>query len=170
MTAPFRALGLGPVSVKPHRQREGIGNQLVRMGLEQAREGGWQGVFVVGDPKFYARFGFEPALAMGFTSRYSGPHLMALALGRELPTREGVIGYASAFESLGLVSGCPLRSFDLNPRIGCASRLPSVWVDLFALRLRPNYRRNRAHVSRASADLRRRWPGVVIDNGLQDAR
>ena len=66
MTAPFRALGLGPVSVKPHRQCEGIGNQLVRMGLEQAREGGWQGVFVVGDPKFYTRFGFEPALAKGF--------------------------------------------------------------------------------------------------------
>jgi putative acetyltransferase len=101
MAAPFRALGLGPVSVKPHRQREGIGNQLVCMGLEQAREGGWQGVFVVGDPKFYTHFGFEPALAKGFTSRYSGPHLMALAFGKELPTREGVIGYASAFDSLG---------------------------------------------------------------------
>ena len=101
MAAPFGALGLGPVSVKPHRQREGIGNQLVRMGLEQAREGGRQGVFVVGDPKFYTRFGFDPALAKGFTSRYSGPHLMALALGRKLPTREGVIGYASAFDSLG---------------------------------------------------------------------
>jgi putative acetyltransferase len=51
--------------------------------------------------KFYTRFGFEPSLAKGFTSRYSGPHLMALALGKELPTREGVIGYASAFDSLG---------------------------------------------------------------------
>ena len=56
MAAPFRALGLGPVSVKPHRQREGIGNQLVRMGLEQAREGGWRGVFVVGDPKILYPF------------------------------------------------------------------------------------------------------------------
>jgi putative acetyltransferase len=101
MAAPFRALGLGPVSVKPHRQREGIGNQLVRMGLEQAIEGGWKGVFVVGDPKFYTRFGFQAALAKGFTSRYSGPHLMALARCRKLPTREGVIGYASAFDSLG---------------------------------------------------------------------
>jgi putative acetyltransferase len=101
MAAPFRALGLGPVSVKPNRQREGIGSQLIRTGLEQAREAGWQGVFVVGDPKLYTRFGFEPALAKGFTSRYSGPHLMAVALGRELPTREGVIGYAAAFDSLG---------------------------------------------------------------------
>jgi putative acetyltransferase len=101
MTAPFRALGLGPVSVKPNRQRAGIGSRLVRTGLDQAREGGWQGVFVVGDPKLYTRFGFEPALANGFTSRHSGPHLMALALGRELPTRAGIIEYASAFDSFG---------------------------------------------------------------------
>ena len=97
MTAPFRALGLGPVSVKANRQRAGIGCQLVRTGLDQARAGGWQGVFVVGDPKFYSRFGFDPDLASGFMCRYSGPHLMALALGRELPTRAGVIEYASAF-------------------------------------------------------------------------
>ena len=63
-------------------------------------------MFVVGDPKFYTRFGFDPALAKGFTSRYSGPHLMALAFGRELPTPERVIGYASAFEThqVGLAS------------------------------------------------------------------
>jgi hypothetical protein len=56
---------------------------------------GGKAVAAVGD------FGFDSALAKGFTSRYSGPRLMALALGRELPTREGVIGYASAFDSLG---------------------------------------------------------------------
>ena len=40
-------------------------------------------------------------LATGFISRYSGPHLMALALGNELPTREGVVEYASALDSFG---------------------------------------------------------------------
>jgi putative acetyltransferase len=101
MVAPFRALGLGPVSVRPNRQRAGIGSKLIRTGLDQAREAGWQAVFVLGDPKFYNRFGFDPALASGFMSRYSGPHLMALSLGGELPTREGYIQYASAFDSLG---------------------------------------------------------------------
>lgn len=101
LVAPFRALGLGPVSVRPNRQRAGIGSKLIRMGLDHAREGGWQGVFVLGDPKFYSRFGFDPALARGFMSRYSGPHLMALSLGGELPAREGYIEYASAFDSLG---------------------------------------------------------------------
>ena len=101
MTGPFRALGLGPVSVKPSRQHCGIGSLLIRTGLDRAREAGWQAVFVVGDPKFYNLFGFDPDLAGGFMCRYSGPHFMALALGRELPTREGMIEYAPAFDSFG---------------------------------------------------------------------
>jgi putative acetyltransferase len=101
VTAPFRALGLGPVSVKPNRQRRGIGSRLIRAGLDYAGEAGWVGVFVLGDPKFYSRFGFDPDLAAGFMCRFCGPHLMALALGRELPTREGVIEFASAFGSFG---------------------------------------------------------------------
>ena len=103
MTAPFRALGLGPVSVKPSRQRRGIGSRLIRTGLDRVRGAGWRGVFVLGDPKFYSRFGFDPDLAGGFMCRYSGLHLMALALGRELPTRAGVIEYASAFDLIRLV-------------------------------------------------------------------
>ena len=74
MTAPFRA-SLGAVSVKPSRQRAGIGGQLIRSGVDRAREAGWQGVLVVGDPKFYSRFGFDPAMARSFMSRWnSGPH------------------------------------------------------------------------------------------------
>jgi putative acetyltransferase len=101
MIAPFRALGLGPASVNPSRQRQGIASRLISTGLDKAREAGWQGVFVLGEPKFYSRFGFDPDLAGGFMCRYSGPHLMALALGRELPTREGMIEYALAFNSCG---------------------------------------------------------------------
>jgi hypothetical protein len=38
-------------------------------------------------------------------------------------------------------------------------------TDLFALRLRPNPRRKTLGFSRTSADVQRRWPEVVIDNG-----
>jgi putative acetyltransferase len=48
MVAPFRALGLGPVSVMPYRQRSGIGSQMVRAGLKHAADAGWEGVFVLG--------------------------------------------------------------------------------------------------------------------------
>ena len=97
MDAPFRALGLAPVAVTPQRQRSGIDGRLIRAGLERVRSAGWQGVFVLGDPGYYRRFGFDSTLAGGFASPYAGPHLMALSLGPDLPARSGRIGYAPAF-------------------------------------------------------------------------
>ena len=41
MSAPFRALGLAPLSVAPERQKSGIGGALVRAALDAARSGGW---------------------------------------------------------------------------------------------------------------------------------
>jgi hypothetical protein len=37
-------------------------------------------------------------------------------------------------------------------------------ADLFALRLRPNPRRKTVGFARASADVRRRWPEVIIED------
>ena len=72
MAAPFKALGLGPVSVRPDRRRSGDGSALIREGLRQARQDGWHAVFVLGDPRFYRRFGFDPELAGGFTCPTQG--------------------------------------------------------------------------------------------------
>lgn len=101
MGAPFRALALAPLAVAPARQRRGIGDSLVREGLRLARSGGWDGVFVLGDPRYYGRFGFEAALAEGFACTYAGPHLMARSLGAELPAHSGTLTYAGAFAALG---------------------------------------------------------------------
>jgi putative acetyltransferase len=101
LTAPFRALGLAPVSVQPKRQNAGIGSRLIRGSLERAKQDGWLGVFVLGEPKYYCRFGFDAALARGFASPYAGPYFMALALGGELPINVGKIGHAPAFAALG---------------------------------------------------------------------
>ena len=55
---------LGPVSVQPERQSEGIGRAMIRAGLEQLRTAGATGCMLVGNPAYYSRFGFEltPAL------------------------------------------------------------------------------------------------------------
>jgi len=82
MAAPFRALA--PVSVAPHRQRSGVGTRLIRAGLDRAGDGGWRGVFVLGDPAYYRRFGFDPA-ARGFASAYAGPQTQSHP--RVLPAR-----------------------------------------------------------------------------------
>lgn len=60
-----RAAGLAPLAVAPEMQRQRIGSQLARAGLERCRERGFALVVVLGDPEYYARFGFEPAGAHG---------------------------------------------------------------------------------------------------------
>jgi predicted N-acetyltransferase YhbS len=61
---PGAWFGLGPVSVRPDRQGAGIGTALIESGLARLRATGAEGCVVLGDPRYYARFGFlcEPAL------------------------------------------------------------------------------------------------------------
>ncbi|KAK9487792.1 hypothetical protein V1527DRAFT_494668 [Lipomyces starkeyi] len=65
-------------------------------GLHLSKQEGWAIVFVLGDPTYYKRFGFDSELAQRFTSPYAGPHLMALLLQPDA-SREGLAQYAQAF-------------------------------------------------------------------------
>ena len=51
--------GLGPISVLPEYQKQGIGKSLVNEGLSLLKELGGQGCALVGDPNYYKRFGFR---------------------------------------------------------------------------------------------------------------
>ena len=51
---------LAPLCAAPRFQKQGIGSQLVRSGLEALKEKRVQTVMVLGDPNYYGRFGFEP--------------------------------------------------------------------------------------------------------------
>jgi len=56
-TSPWFALG--PVSVIPERQGEGIGSSLINEGLNQIGDLGALGCILTGNPAYYRRFGFE---------------------------------------------------------------------------------------------------------------
>jgi uncharacterized protein len=60
-------------------------------------------------------------------------------------------------------------TFAVGVRLESDDRLyieaPFGLADLFTLRLRPNPRRRTVGFARASADVRRRWPEVIIDYG-----
>ncbi|MHA1568067.1 MAG: GNAT family N-acetyltransferase [Alphaproteobacteria bacterium] len=101
MTAPIRALGLAPVSVMPNHQGKGTGSRLIRESLRLAKDGNWEAVFLLGEPEFYARFGFRTDIASTFASPYAGPYFMALELAQgALKGKSGDLAYASAFASL----------------------------------------------------------------------
>jgi putative acetyltransferase len=51
--------GLGPVSVLPALQKQGIGTALILKGISMLKEIGGQGCALVGDPDYYKRFGFS---------------------------------------------------------------------------------------------------------------
>ncbi len=69
--------GLGPIGVEPAYQGAGIGSALVRAGLQAMRDLDYALLFLVGSPRYYPRFGFQPAQPRGFSSDYvepGGPH------------------------------------------------------------------------------------------------
>jgi putative acetyltransferase len=51
--------GLGPVSVLPQYQREGIGKALIREGLSRLKALNARGCCLAGHPQYYRQFGFE---------------------------------------------------------------------------------------------------------------
>lgn len=56
---PDKVALLGPLAVASARQRRGIGSALVRAGLQHLEAAGTSQVYVLGDPAYYGRFGFE---------------------------------------------------------------------------------------------------------------
>ncbi|MBA4492253.1 N-acetyltransferase [Paracoccus sp. S1E-3] len=86
-------VGLGPVSVLPARQAEGIGSALIRAGLSRLQTTR-RGCVVLGDPGYYRRFDF--AVTPGIT--YPGvPPKYFMALTWEDPVPQGEVAYHPAF-------------------------------------------------------------------------
>jgi putative acetyltransferase len=103
VAAKHAALGLAPLAVLPAFQRLGIGSALVSAGLARCRELGHTRVVVLGEPAYYARFGFSPAAEFGirYPGDVPGEAFMALALvPGALDRCAGVARYSSEFENL----------------------------------------------------------------------
>jgi len=96
------AAQLSPVSVAPSMQRRGIGSSLIRSGLAGCRDLGWSSVFLVGNPLYYARFGFEMAGPRGLSCPGPhGPFLQVLELERgALAGTTGLVRFHPAYDAI----------------------------------------------------------------------
>ena len=88
--------GLGPVSVLPDMQRQGVGSRLIGAVLTKLSKESAAGCVVLGEPEYYQRFGFkaEPSLVLaGVPSEY----FMALNFNKDVPS--GNVVYHAAFNA-----------------------------------------------------------------------
>jgi predicted N-acetyltransferase YhbS len=90
--------GLGPVSVHPSRQGQGIGSALINQALEHLRNAGASGCVVLGEPNYYQRFGFfhDPDVCY---REVPPPYFQILSFG--LDRAAGAVEYDAAFEATG---------------------------------------------------------------------
>lgn len=95
--------GLGPVSVLPQFQRQGVGRALIQEGLTRLKALGAKGCCLVGHPDYYPQFGFRntPYLVL---EGVPPEVFFALAFDAQLP--RGTVMFHEAFRADG--SGAPM--------------------------------------------------------------
>lgn len=97
----FPSISLAPMSVIPKYQKQGIGGQLIKYGLEQCKKLGFRSVVVVGHPTYYPKFGFKRASAWNIFPPIDVPDegCMAIELEKDaLKNVSGVIQFPAEYE------------------------------------------------------------------------
>ncbi|HJV79434.1 N-acetyltransferase [Noviherbaspirillum sp.] len=91
--------GLGPVSVQPAYQRQGIGKALIQEGLSRLKAMHAQGCCLVGHPDYYRKFGFRnmPELVLEGV-----PQDVFFALSFDGHTPHGTVTFHDGFKAGGV--------------------------------------------------------------------
>ncbi len=90
--------GLGPVSVLPAYQRQGVGSALIREGLSRLRAMKARGCCLVGHPEYYRKFGFKNCpdlIYQGVPPEY----FFALPFDSQFP--QGTVTFHEGFKAQG---------------------------------------------------------------------
>lgn len=90
--------GLGPVSVLPKFQRQGIGKALIREGLSRLKKLDAKGCCLVGHPEYYRQFGFENPAGLVHAVV---PQEVFFALSFDGHTPKGTVTFHEAFKADG---------------------------------------------------------------------
>lgn len=88
----FEALLLAPISVALEFRNRGIGTELINKSFRIAREMGHTVVLLVGDPAYYSRFGFKPAISFGIRHHHDIPDENVMACELAHGALNGIFG------------------------------------------------------------------------------
>lgn len=85
----WKFLMLAPLSVRLEDRGRGLGGALMREAAQRAEA---NAIFLVGDPDYYGRYGFENAVEFGFTNASDVPDRYLLVLPLEFTLRDRARG------------------------------------------------------------------------------
>lgn len=88
--------GLAPVAVRPDFQNRGIGETLVKTGLDRLKSLNASGCVLVGEPEYYQRFGFLPSDRLRFPL-IPDEFFLVLPFREDIPS--GTVEFHSAFNN-----------------------------------------------------------------------
>ncbi len=90
--------GLGPVSVLPEYQRQGIGKALIQAGLSRLKGLDARGVCLVGHPEYYSKLGFKNVQGLGLDGV---PQEVFFVLSFDGQVPQGIVTFHEAFNASG---------------------------------------------------------------------
>jgi len=90
--------GVGPLSVLPEYQRQGIGKALLEAGISRVKSLNAAGCCLVGHPEYYRKFGFANTAGLVLEG-VPAEFFMALVLAGKLP--QGSVTFHDAFRADG---------------------------------------------------------------------
>lgn len=88
--------GLGPISVAPEYQNQGVGSALMTQVLDQLKHMGAAGCVVLGDPQYYSKFGFKVISGL-ILADVPLEYFQAISFEGSFP--QGEVKYHPAFEA-----------------------------------------------------------------------
>ncbi|MFA0440480.1 GNAT family N-acetyltransferase [Vibrio sp. 10N.286.49.C2] len=99
--------GLAPLAVNADHQGNGVATALLKEAFETLPELGYPACVVLGDPKFYGRFGFQSASDFGLSCQWEVPEgafqarsLTEQPLSALFTAGTGLVDYSSEFNEL----------------------------------------------------------------------
>ncbi|GAB2026990.1 GNAT family N-acetyltransferase [Lactovum odontotermitis] len=89
---------IAPLCVEIEQRNIGIGGKLLSAGLEKAQEFGYSSIFLVGNPEYYQRFGFQEIAELGIENKTDIPNQYVLGLELEKKNFFGLGAYIDEME------------------------------------------------------------------------
>ena len=88
----YESLALAPVAVIPEFQKRGIGSELVKIGIDKAKELGFDSIIVLGHKEYYPKFGFQRASKWDIKCPFEVPDEVFMAIELTEKAFEGKAG------------------------------------------------------------------------------